>query len=405
MRHTIAASIAALMTAALLSSGATAAIAAPTDAVDFGTQAGLYTCVKVALDSEQVTEAQLASLSTLACEGGGIADISVLAGATGLTSLDLRYNRITDASVLAGLTNLTFLALGYQDVSLPPTKPNVPYALPVIAGGMPITIQQGVIGDITDGKVTWVGPGYATLTWSGLVPFGAGKQTTFSGSMHQFVMYQLQGADAKIDGIAKVGEPLTAVAGIGNANASFAYVWMADAAAITGAEAQLYSPVEADLGKVISVEITVSQGGYFPFVSTSATTAPVVAGDPKPDPTPSATETPAPVLVVQQETGVQQETVVQQQTQVAQPAVIHSAKPTIRGTARVGKKLTARPGPWTPGTTLSYRWLANGKQVGTKSTLTLTKKTRGKRITVTVTGSRAGYVTAASTSKATAKVK
>ena len=407
---------AVLLASLLLASSASAADAAPTDLVNFGSQVALHDCVTLALDSEQVTEAQLASLTSLTCNGG-VTDISVLAGATGLTSLDLKYNGITDVTALAGLTNLTFLAVNYQDVSLPATKPNQPYALPVIAGGLPIMVQQGVIGDIADGAVTWAGPGLAKLTWSGLVGFGsAGKQTTFSGTMHQFVKYQLNGAQAVITGVAKVGEPLTAIAGIGNGNATYSYTWMADAVPIAGASASTYTPVDADLGKAISVEITVEQGGYFPFVSTSATTAAVIAGDPKPEPTPTATHTPTPI-----ETPTPAETSTPVETHVdviAQPAVLTttvptaapmsvvvSAVPAIRGTAKVGKKLTVKPGAWTPGASLSYRWFVNGKAVSNKAKLTVTKAMRGKKITVRVTGSRPGYVSTSATSKATAKVK
>ncbi|MFE9662679.1 hypothetical protein [Streptomyces sp. NPDC005955] len=47
--------------------------------------------------------------------------------------------------------------------------------------------------------------------------------------------------------------------------------------------------------------------------------------------------------------------------------------PTISGTAEVGRKLTARPGTWTPAaTSFGYRWYANGRAISgaTKSTLT-----------------------------------
>ncbi|MFC7497275.1 MULTISPECIES: M4 family metallopeptidase [unclassified Nocardioides] len=91
-----------------------------------------------------------------------------------------------------------------------------------------------------------------------------------------------------------------------------------------------------------------------------------------------------------------------------QPSAITAAKPVIKGTARVGKRLTARPGAWQPaGVTLGYQWLRNGKAItkAKKSRYVLVAKDRGKRISVRVTGRKAGYVTASATSKATAKVK
>lgn len=84
-----------------------------------------------------------------------------------------------------------------------------------------------------------------------------------------------------------------------------------------------------------------------------------------------------------------------------------STTPKISGTAKVGKKLTAKRGTWMDGLSYSYRWYANGKVISgaTKSTLTLTKSHKGKTIKVKVTGKRAGYKTIAKTSKATSKIK
>ena len=84
-----------------------------------------------------------------------------------------------------------------------------------------------------------------------------------------------------------------------------------------------------------------------------------------------------------------------------------SSKPKIKGKAKRGKKLRANPGAWTSGTKLTYRWLRNSKAIkgATKSTYKLTKKDRGKRISVRVTGKKAGYSTVTRTSKATKKVR
>ena len=84
-----------------------------------------------------------------------------------------------------------------------------------------------------------------------------------------------------------------------------------------------------------------------------------------------------------------------------------SATPTISGTAKVGAKLTAKPGTWKPApVTLTYRWKANGTTISraTATTFTVPAALKGKTITVTVTGSRPGYTTISKTSKATTKV-
>lgn len=89
-------------------------------------------------------------------------------------------------------------------------------------------------------------------------------------------------------------------------------------------------------------------------------------------------------------------------------AVLTTAKPTISGTARVGGTLTANPGAWGPGTvSFRYAWKANGVAIGgaTAKTFRPTAAQIGKTVTVTVTGSEAGFAPApAQTSAATARV-
>ncbi|MFT3944992.1 MAG: hypothetical protein QM705_14370 [Ancrocorticia sp.] len=81
--------------------------------------------------------------------------------------------------------------------------------------------------------------------------------------------------------------------------------------------------------------------------------------------------------------------------------------PTINGTAQVGETLTVLPGDWINGTSLTYQWLRDGSVISgaTKTSYTLTNADVGKRISVTVTGSKAGYTTTSKTSAPTAKVQ
>lgn len=70
--------------------------------------------------------------------------------------------------------------------------------------------------------------------------------------------------------------------------------------------------------------------------------------------------------------------------------------PRIAGTPRVGKKLAVRVGAWRPApVTLKIQWLRGGKPIpgATKSSYRLTKKDAGKRVSVRVTGTKAGYLT------------
>lgn len=170
-----------------------------------------------------------------------------------------------------------------------------------------------------------------------------------------------------IAGTAKVGQTLAATPGTWSpSSVNVAYQWLRDGKAIKGATRPKYKLVAADAGKKIAVKVTASKDTY---ASASKTTAAKT---------------------------------------VALQALTATPTPKVSGTAKVGKKLTAKPGTWKPsGVKLSYRWLRNGKSISgaTKSTYTLKKADVGKKISVKVTGKKSGYKTVAKTSKATATVK
>ncbi len=90
------------------------------------------------------------------------------------------------------------------------------------------------------------------------------------------------------------------------------------------------------------------------------------------------------------------------------PTKVEGPTPTISGSAVVGEKLTAKAGEWKPApVTLAYQWLRDGSAISgaTKTSYTLTNADVGKSISVTVTGSKAGYSTTSKTSAPTAKVQ
>ena len=93
-----------------------------------------------------------------------------------------------------------------------------------------------------------------------------------------------------IAGTAQVGETLTAeTSGISDAdgltNASFAYQWLADGSAISGATSSAYTPVAADVGKAITVTVAFTDDAGNAETLTSAATAAVAAEDPPEDET------------------------------------------------------------------------------------------------------------------------
>lgn len=91
------------------------------------------------------------------------------------------------------------------------------------------------------------------------------------------------------------------------------------------------------------------------------------------------------------------------------PPAGYSAAPTpkVAGRAKVGRTLSASTGTWSPIATLTLQWYRSGKAVkgATGSTYKLTRKDKGKRITVKATASGAGLQTVSRTSARTAKVK
>jgi len=72
-----------------------------------------------------------------------------------------------------------------------------------------------------------------------------------------------------------------------------------------------------------------------------------------------------------------------------------SPTPTITGLAKVGSRLTAAPGNWDDGVTLSYQWFRNGIAIdgATQNTYTAQVVDNKKGISVTVTGTGTGGVT------------
>jgi hypothetical protein len=82
--------------------------------------------------------------------------------------------------------------------------------------------------------------------------------------------------------------------------------------------------------------------------------------------------------------------------------------PSIKGVAKVGKKLSAKPGTLTPAPAkLAYQWLRDGVKIpkATKATYRLKNADRGHKMSVRVTYSRPAFVTKTLTSPKTGKVR
>lgn len=162
----------------------------------------------------------------------------------------------------------------------------------------------------------------------------------------------------------KVGASVKPSVGVWAYHTTLKYQWLRNGAAISGATKSTYTPTSSDRGKKLSLRVT----GQHPWVG-------------------SLTKTTASRTVAY--------------------GTLKTVKPTISGTTRTGRTLTAWVGAWTSGTSFSYQWYANGKAIrgATKKTFKLTGSQVNKTITVRVVGKKSGYTTASRTSSATAKVR
>ncbi len=180
-------------------------------------------------------------------------------------------------------------------------------------------------------------------------------------SVEHVAVYRSSPAPAvpTITGTATAGSTLVAVS---DRTVPVAYQWRADGAAVSGATSASFTVPGAAVGKRISVTVSALDGSD---AATSLPTAPVTAG------------------------------------------TLGAVTPTISGAAKLGSTLTASPGTWTPSpVTLTYRWKANGVDIAgaTGKTWKVATTQVGKRITVTVTGSKVGFTSAQQTSAPTAVV-
>lgn len=216
-----------------------------------------------------------------------------------------------------------------------------------------------VLADVShtlSGKVTGTKTGYVTATvtsaqTAAVAP--AQQRTVVAGTV-------------TISGTPLVSSTLTAQPGTWSPNnVRLSYQWLRDGVAIQGETGSTYTVALTDIGHRLSVSVTGARFGYVSATATSARTA-----------------------------------------VVAQPRVT-AGTVTIAGTPTVGSRLTTQPGNWSPNTVrLAYQWLRDGVAVSgaTRTGYTLTLADVGHVLSVSVTGTRFGYVPATAVSAPTAVV-
>ncbi|MUN07081.1 hypothetical protein GLX25_08110, partial [Agromyces luteolus] len=169
-----------------------------------------------------------------------------------------------------------------------------------------------------------------------------------------------------IDGLPRVGELLRRTSGGpgGGTEVESSWQWSADGVAISGATGPGLWLAPEHVGKRITLSLTAWTSNLPSVTRTSEPTEPVALG------------------------------------------VLAAGQPTISGDALVGSTLTGSPGPWTPGTSFAYRWLADGEEVegATSTTLMLGPDLQGQRIAFEVAGAQPGYLDSTSRSPQTPNI-
>ncbi|WP_181158504.1 CAP domain-containing protein [Leucobacter massiliensis] len=171
-------------------------------------------------------------------------------------------------------------------------------------------------------------------------------------------LYRLAGEPAVIDsgsltiaGTPAVGETVTAQTdGWQPEGVLFTYQWFLDGASIAGAIGRSLVLDASAEGKRVQVRVRASVPGA---VAVSMTSPPSLVAPKQLDPTPGT-------------------------------------RPTISGTAQVGKTVTVRLGSWAVPPSVS--WLIDGKTVGTGASLVLAPEHGGKTLAVRATAQAPGYV-------------
>lgn len=242
------------------------------------------------------------------------------------------------------------------------------------------TVTSGKRADALHTLLRPLGLGYTVnsvvgvTTTNSLKTFQASSGLTATGTVtantwRKLFMAVEPAATPKVSGTLSLGSTLTAVRGKwGPGSITYRYQWYRNGAAISGATGKTYVVTAADTTKTLSVRIQGSRAGWTAVALTSASTSTI--------PKSNLTSTTA---------------------------------PTISGKTKARSILTAKVAKaWGPGkVTLSYQWKRAGNPIpgATKSTYTLIGADAGKAITVTVTGTQAGYNTKQVTSKATAVIE
>jgi hypothetical protein len=333
------------------------------------------------------------------------ATLTAKPGTWGPGAVDLAYQWKADGTIIPGATSATYV---------PTTADN----------GKQLTVT------VTGSKT-----GYTTVS------------KTSKPTEHLLELVLVPAPVPTISGAPEVGGTLQSAPGVwGPDPVALAYQWAVDGAPVAGATGATYSPVLGDVGRTVTVTVTGSKLGYGTLSRTSAPTSavlqryldpvstPTIEGDPVfegtlyadpgrwgPEPVTLRYEWEVNGVVVSRD---QRYTIGLAEIGQYANVTVTGSKPGFPDASRTSEisgriqpaefridepYVTPPPSgiytrvvfyqvvapPWSPNALLTYQWRLDGVDVpgATGPGLAATSATNGKRVTVLVTGSMAGYRT------------
>lgn len=186
---------------------------------------------------------------------------------------------------------------------------------------------------------------------------GATSEPVAAAAVGPVAPGEITAGTPSISGTVRVGSTLTAQAGTWPEGTALAYEWRVSG--LTVATTSTFTPQAAHAGKTLRLVVTGTKDGYTPETAYSAFAT--VAN-----------------------------------------ATFTTTTPQINGTVKVDALVGATTGHFSPTASLTYRWKANGNPIAgaTSRTYKIPASLHGDKLTVTVTGSKAGYTTKSVTSPA-----
>jgi hypothetical protein len=324
------------------------------------------------LDEEEIDGATSATYTPVAADVDGVLSVEVTGSKLGYDSVT-RTREATAAVILgvfaaptptiAGTPKVGIAITASPGVWVPVASPARTYQWKKTLAGVTTNIPDATsvsytpvaadVGATLTFTVSGGLDGYASLTKNSNATIAVAKGT-FSAPPTPVISGDTDPS--------RVGQRLTASVGRWTPNESgVTYQWKRAGVAISGATGTTYDTVAADLNAAITVTATATLSGYVDGPATSAART-ISAG-----------------------------------------IFSASATPLITGTKAVNGVLTAVPGEWAPVATFAYQWKRAGVNItgATASTYVLRPEDADKKLSVVVTGSRAGYTSIIKTSAET----